>query len=90
MQVCSFDYTKSDNKTSKRVLVPFVKPSNAYEGIDITELDTEDQALFVTALEQAQQEYLAKVAELEAEYDVRYRFRKFLLDRISNLKTELI
>lgn len=90
MQVCTFDYTKLDGKTSRRVLVPLVKPGAAYEGIDVTEASTEDQALFITELEVAKQAYLQKIAELERKYDLQHCYRKFLEDRMSNFKLELI
>ena len=43
MVVMTFDYKKSCGNFSKRTFVPFIVPSTMWGGVDISELDTEDQ-----------------------------------------------
>lgn len=90
MQVCTFDYKNAKGISSTRVLVPVVKPSTMYAGIDISELDPEAQALFVTEFEQAHQDYLNHIQSLQNKFDLNYRYRQFKIENMTNLSTETI
>lgn len=88
MLIYTFDYTKENNKTSRRVLVPFAVPHKHYAGVDVSELSVEDQALYITEVERAKTEYADRLAQLEQKYDLRHRYRQFVPERMSNVKSE--
>jgi len=77
MQVISFKYTKADRSVSDRVLAVMVKPNTMYEGIDISELANDFQAMFVLEMNNAYEDYLAKVEAIKAEHDVVHSYRRF-------------
>ena len=90
MFITTFTYTKADGTESERVLVPFSSPSKFYAGVDISELDAEGRALYLTDLSEVRAEYEAKLKDLETKHDLRYRYRKFDEAKITNLKHETI
>lgn len=88
MQILTFNYTKSDGETSRRTLLTFVKPTNLYGGIDMSELEIEDQVYYVTEVEKAKAEYEAKLAILANDYDLKHRYRQFKPDNMTNINIE--
>jgi hypothetical protein len=90
MFIRSFTYTKADGSSSNRVLVPMVMPGKFMSGIDITELDTEQQAMYLAELMKAKDRHAMELAELEAKYDLRNRYRQFDPSRMTDVVTEEI
>lgn len=72
-----FTYTKADNKASHRALFVIVSPNNMYEGIDISELSMEDQALFIAENEAAKSDFAAEAARIRDKFDVKTMYRRF-------------
>ena len=77
MQVLSFKYTKADRSISNRVLAVTTKPNTMYEGIDISELAPDFQAMFILEANKAYEDYLAKLEVIKAEHDVVHNYRRF-------------
>lgn len=85
MQLMEFTYTKSPTAVSRRVFIPLSVPSNKYFGLDLSDLDVEDQALVLSevgAIEREKQEAIEKVME---KYDIRTQFRTFLEEKMSDI-----
>ena len=88
----SFQYTKDDGKVSDRVFIPLESPTNKYFGIDISELSTEDQGIFAAKMQKIQKEK-EKEKELEEsrlmqEFGLKFRFRYFIPEKMSNIVVE--
>lgn len=90
MNLITFKYTKADGKQSERVLAPLIIPNTMYEGIDISELSMEQQALFVQEVSDAKQVYLGKLAEIQNKFDVKTMYRRFDPSKMTNVVKENI
>lgn len=88
MQIKTFTYTKADNSVSKRVALVVQDPSNMFLMQDMSELDTEAQAMYAVRMSKLQDEFNAKIADLNAEFDMRNRLRKFDPLRMTDVETE--
>jgi hypothetical protein len=85
MKILTFKYTKADASTSSRVLLPMTSPAKGYFGVDISELDFEEQAEVALKFEALQQEFYDKVGTLLQEYDISKNFRNFLVENMSEI-----
>lgn len=90
MIIYTFKYTKADGSVSKRVLAPTNVPHKFYSGVDITELSTEDQALYITEVDKAKDEFAQKMNEINNKYDLANRYRQFDPDKMTEVKHEHI
>lgn len=88
MIIYSFKYTKADGTTSRRVLAPFALPNKFFAGNDITELSTEEQALYITEVDAAKTRYAQELAQINSKFDVEHRYRQFNPDQMTNVKHE--
>lgn len=85
MKTLTFVYTKPDNSISERTLLVVTSPSDMYGGIDISALPPEKAADFVNKYEQLHMDFIAAAQELQEEYDVKYNYRNFKADRMSDV-----
>ena len=90
MNIITFDYTKKDESVSKRILAIMVSPNTMYEGVDITELETPEQALFLDEMNTAYAIYLQAVTEIKAEFDVVHNYRRFDPLKMTNVVREVV
>jgi hypothetical protein len=85
MKTITFDYTKKNGETSERTLMILKEPYKDYDGIDITPLDPDIGAEFVSEYSALHEEFLTKCKELQAKYDVKHNYRHFLIEGMSNV-----
>lgn len=90
MLTLAFDYTKADGSVSKRVITPHIMPGTMYAGTDISELSFEDRIRFASAMNKLADEHAAKLAEINAEFDLNDRYRQFLAIGVSKIQREFI
>ena len=88
MKTVTFTYTKDATHTSDRVLLALAVPTDKYFGIDISELDLDDQGRFACALANLNEAYQADIATLMKEYDIQHNYRSFLPPKMSNIIIE--
>ena len=88
MKIITFKYTDSKGKESKRVLLPSVQPANFYSGTDLSELNDEDTVEYVRRREWLHDAYLLEIDKLNKEMDVKYKYRKFLVENVKDLEEE--
>ena len=86
----TFDYTKSADKVSSRAFYPISVPNTMYEGIDLSPLSQEAQALFVATMESAKLKFLNECMAIKSEFDVVNDYRRFDPTKMSNIKTECL
>lgn len=77
MNIITFTYTKKDGQKTQRVVSPVVVPNKMYEGTDLSELCAEDQVMYCQELGKLQDSYKEQVAALQAQFDLKNRYRRF-------------
>ena len=90
MNFMTFTYTKADGKISTRAFLPLVVPNTMYEGIDISELDDDQQGDFVAQMEAIRSKYLAEMAVVQAAFDVKNMYRRFDSTKMTNVVKETL
>jgi len=90
MNIITFTYTKPDGKVSDRVLVVTQQPNDMYEGVDISELEQADQALFINDMNEAYDFYLQAIAIIKDAHDVAQNYRRFNPQKMTNIIREKI
>lgn len=85
MKTLTFVYTKPDGSVSERTILALTTPSDLYGGIDISNLSPEDGAKFVSEYEALYADFLAAAKDLQEDYDVKYNYRNFKADRMSDV-----
>lgn len=88
MKIKEFTYTKPNGEVSERTLVELVSPTEHVEGIDVTELDMDTYADFVTKLRELESNLYAQRMALYSEFDLAHNYRRFLPSRMTNITTE--
>ncbi len=88
MNIITFDYTKADGKTSKRVLSPVITPNTMYEGTDISELSMAEQVDYVQQLDNIKEFCKKAILELNNSFDVNNRYRRFDPSKMANVVKE--
>ena len=75
-----------------RRILPYIcfSQSGLYEGIDISELEMPEQAMFAEQLDTAYNEYLDKVNMLKQEFDVVNNYRRFDPVKMTDIVSEQI
>ena len=77
MKTLTFKYTKADGSVSYRTLLVMVSPSTMYEGLDISELESADQAEFESLMSSAYNNYINEINTLKEEFDIKHSYRRF-------------
>ena len=88
MTILTFDYTKSDGKKSKRVLLVSGEPTHLFSGTDITSLEAADQVAYSDAVNAAKTTYLETLKEINSEFDLNFNFRQFKPDNMNSIVRE--
>lgn len=90
MKLKEFVYEDLKGKITNRKVLVIQEPTSKLSGIDVTEQDDETIVNFALAYETARQAFLAEVAALESQYDLRHRFRQFFEIKMDGVVTEEI
>ena len=88
MTTTCFTYTKTPTDITDRVVIVLSTPSNKYFGIDVSDLDMEDQALVDEEIRRATESYNDRIKEIMTKFDIRTNYRSFLLEKMSNIIVE--
>lgn len=91
MQIASFTYTKADGSVSNREVLVHSSDTAYLEGTDLSEL-SEDEKQDVIASVASVEEYGTpeQLAKALADAGLLWNYRKFKLDRATNLSIEFI
>ncbi len=90
MKIKEFTYTKPNGDVSQRTLVELVTPTDSIEGIDVSELDMDRYAEFISKLKSLEDEIYNRRMELYADFDLGHNYRRFLPSRMTNVTTEFV
>lgn len=90
MKIKEFTYTKPNGDVSQRALVELVSPTEHVEGIDVSELDSDQYAQFILQLKQLEDEVYQRRMELYADFDLSHNYRRFVPARMTNVTTEFV
>lgn len=88
MKIKEFTYTKPNGDVSKRTVVELVSPTEHIEGIDVSELDMDGYAAFVTRLNEVESTVNEMRMALYAEFDLSKNYRRFVPARMSDVTVE--
>ncbi len=89
MKILSFTYTKDNGDVSSRDFIPLVNPTaKNYFGIDITELDYEDQVFFSKEIQDIEDRKQAEIKAIMEKYDIAHAFRTFSPSKMSEVVME--
>jgi hypothetical protein len=90
MKIKEFTYTKPTGDVSQRTLVELVTPTEHIEGIDVSEMDMDQYAEFITQLKALEDSIYARRMELYAQFDLSHNYRRFVPARMTNVTTEFV
>jgi hypothetical protein len=90
MKVKEFTYTKANGDVSQRAVIELVSPTEHMEGIDVTDLDQDQYAVFTEQLRQLEGELYKRRLELYQDFDLQHNYRRFLPQRMTNVTTEFV
>lgn len=90
MKILTFTYTKSDGTKSFRTLVVQVEPNKMYEGTDISSLEGVDQVMYAQEVNAIQLEFMQKMQQLKADYDVQDNYRRFDPAKMSGTEMKML
>lgn len=90
MKLVDFSYTDLKGKQSTRKVLVVQEPTDKLSGIDVSESTDQTVVEFALAYESARQAFLAEVAALEKQYDLKHRFRQFFPNKMENATTEVL
>ena len=85
MKTLIFKYTKADGKVSERTLLALVIPGDKYAGIDLSELEPNEAMNFVHEVEILHEKYIMDMQALQTKFDLKYSYRQFFADKMTEL-----
>ena len=88
MKIKEFTYTKPNGDVSKRTVVELVSPTEHVEGIDVSELDMDSYADFISKLNELEKEIYNMRSALYSEFDLSKSYRRFVPARMSDVTVE--
>lgn len=90
MKIKEFTYTKPNGDVSQRTLVELVTPTEHIEGIDVSNLDMDNYAEFISKLKALEDEVYIRRLELYSDFDLAHSYRRFVPARMTNVTTEFV
>ena len=90
MKLVEFKYTKADGSVSDRAVLELVTPAKHMEGIDVSQMPTDEYADFVVEFAQLKNAQHEATMKLLADFDLKTNYRRFLPDQMSDVKVEHI
>jgi hypothetical protein len=90
VKIKEFTYTKPNGDVSQRTVVELVSPTEHIEGIDVSELDMDSYAQFVTELKALEDRLYNQRMELYSQFDLAHNYRRFVPQRMTNVTTEFV
>jgi GTP-sensing pleiotropic transcriptional regulator CodY len=90
MQIQTFTYTKANKSVSKRVVVVIAPARANMMGIDVSELNDSDQVTAAIEIGDAYEDYLLKVKQIQANYDIVHNLRQFKPENMADVETEVV
>ena len=88
MTIMAFKYQKDEDKLVDKVFVPITVPSEKYFGIDVTELDIDDQVSFEEEMNLIFLDQKDKIADLMNRFDLKHKYRYFFANKMQDVVVE--
>ena len=90
MKVLEFTYTKANGDVSQRTIIEVGTPTKLLSGIDISELEAEDVVELADRYNKLQTQFAEARQAMYAEFDLKYNYRNFEPDRMTEITSEFI
>lgn len=86
MKTVEFTYTDAKGKESTRALIVLVQPGSAYEGIDVSEMPSDEFGAFAQEYSDLREKQIKELQELQEKFDLKHSYRRFLVERMTDIK----
>ena len=90
MKIKEFKYTKPNGEVSERTILELVPVSEHVEGVDISSLDMDAYAEFVSKVRAIEADTYAKYMDLYADFDLKHNYRRFSPERMTDVVVDHI
>ena len=90
MKLVEFSYTKANGDTSQRAVLEVLQPSKHFEGIDVSEMDSDAFAEFVSEYRNMKNAQHEATMALLQKHDLKHNYRRFLPEQMTVITTEHI
>ena len=90
MKLVEFTYTKANGDTSQRAVLEVLQPSKHFEGIDVSEMDSDAFAEFISEYRTMKNAQHEATMALLAKHDLKHNYRRFLPEQMTVTTTEHI
>lgn len=85
--IINFKYKKSPEDVSNRTVVVLDQPSNKYFGIDVSDLDEDEQEQINAEIQNAQDTFKTEtIAAIIYKYELQNKFRNFLVEKMEDVQ----
>ena len=88
MRVLNFKYLDAKGKESERELMVVKEPTDKFYGYDSGELSAEEVAEFAFKYDELYHKFQEQVSQLVSDFDLKYRYRCFFENKMTNLVVE--
>lgn len=90
MKYIEFNYTDRNGKTSVREVLVLQNANDKLAGVDVSELDLDDQAMLASEYDKLLSAFQEAVLALYYKYDVTNNYREFLPERMEITHSEYL
>lgn len=86
MKIAKFTYQDLKGKITERKVLVVNEPTDKISGIDLSELEPDEQQEFAEAYAAIMAAAKSELQALQAAWDLKYNYRQFFADKITNLE----
>lgn len=86
MKIAKFTYQDLKGKVTEREVLVVSEPTNKISGIDLSELESDEQQEFAEAYAAIMAAARSELQALAVAWDLKYNYRQFFADKITNLE----
>lgn len=88
MKLIEFVYTKDTGKQSSRAIIELSQPSKFVEGIDISELDTNEFAAFCQEFGELKRKQYEETMQVLTKFDLKHNYRRFDPSKMTDIAVD--
>lgn len=90
MNLVEFNYKKANGDESARAVIELVKPSNHFEGLDVSSMDESSFSDFISEYRALKNRQHEEFQHLLALHDLTHNYRRFTPGSMTNVVSEHI
>ena len=90
MKLLEFVYTKQDGSKSDRAVIELVQPTKFVEGIDVSQMPTDEFATFCREFSQLKLAQHEQTMALLEQFDLKHNYRRFIPEQMESVKADYV